>query len=1445
MGSSLVNAQKLDSLRSFAGAHIPDKRLRTALIRSGGDVNDAAFGLLTDGTLGQADAPIQVTAAASQPANPEPTTHQDIQPRKEKNFLTEGQRRIAWRNFYYENYHRATQSVGVNKQEINKFITDLWKALGKEKREQYRKNVFGKLEQGGGPESERNGPQPADCSTLQVVDNAASAARPLQTPQAAQAADFKLQANRQPVENGSTRVQVAPANAEPAGEDRIEIDIRPNGDAIVPNGCGNSTGSHLQHSRSSDREPAPRLGSAHVQTAGGHGSAGFTSHSANGVSSPKCQFVDTDAPDGWPKVLCTRFCRGLINIPGKKKLLSAGDVVVLEVPPPPRAKMSVKGRGKRVVSARPAQIVRFSKRGREIGKLATDIAKALAPALQTGLVASTCKVIEAPLRPGMFAEVFLEATLSLTKEAFEGVADQEAVECGVKTENNSEDGEEGGGDGDAGVDKKRLNVINMISSLNICNPPERAQANFPEPPERAEGEAGAVSEEGAEAYYRTVNEINQDEVASFVPPVHLTCTLREYQRAGVGWMVAREKFGSRAIDKDPNAVDFMLNPLWKRKVFLDGGVFFVNPTTGGFSLEPPLDHVGEPYGGILADEMGLGKTVQCIACIVHDMEEQNKAKRHRKQRCPSRRKRPASPISLGKRVESSGSNDIFETEEERYEAEEDEIIPVYSSDGSKATNQHKTLEVQTSTVGKRIMQGLGEMGGTDDAQPETGEVVTVGEQLRKSLSAIGPLSDDTCGERNEELRQKDTPADRGPAKKKRKTRGKSQKEGSEDHDSSDFNTLHYTEESNDESNDESWKPSDGVPSTADTERASCGVGPDNNGTEQGLQEETEQGSDDDIFESPMQKRQKTFREKKKRTRQPVAEELIPAARSCAPGSGGTLVVCPMSLVTQWIDELNLHVESGFLRVTSHYGQSRGDAKSISLKYADVVVTTYGVVASEYTRESRDGTNDASEDGGALFQIYWRRVILDEAHTIRNRTTRVARAAFRLEAERRWCVTGTVIHNHVNDVFSPLHFLRLKPWSSWAVWHKGIVANIESKNVETKKMAMSLLRDIISSVTLRRKKTTRDMDGKCIVRLPQKTVELVRLVPSEEEQDFYRALHERSKVQFDTFVKQGKVMNNFATVLELLLRLRQACDHPYLVFAAPSKDSIVLKDKDKMFKQFLGSGSSSSQFVESVLREAESGQLQEARECPICLDAIDDPVAPKECGHPACRVCLDESIRRSGRCPVCRVPLNGDSIATLPRATRFAVDLKTRWRSSAKIDALLEDLQEVQQRRKKGPVGKTVVFSQFTSMLDLVGIALDRTNIKTLRIDGSVSQAKRASILQSFANDEELLPGTANVLLVSLKAGGVGLNLVSASLAVLLDIHWNPQVDAQAQDRVHRHGQTRDVVIKRYLIRESVEEKLLQIQDRKKDIADGALGTATDEDKKQARLSEFQLLFSAQ
>jgi SNF2 family DNA or RNA helicase len=152
-------------------------------------------------------------------------------------------------------------------------------------------------------------------------------------------------------------------------------------------------------------------------------------------------------------------------------------------------------------------------------------------------------------------------------------------------------------------------------------------------------------------------------------------------------------------------------------------------------------------------------------------------------------------------------------------------------------------------------------------------------------------------------------------------------------------------------------------------------------------------------------------------------------------------------------------------------------------------------------------------------------------------------------------------------------------------------------------------------------------------------------------------------------------------------------------------------------------------------------------------------------------------------------------------------------TSAKVERLLEALQDA-----AADGHKALVFSQWTSLLDLVEPHLARAQISFTRLDGSTRD--RASVVASF-QDEAGPP----VLLISLKAGGTGLNLTAADHVFLLDPWWNPAVEDQAADRAHRIGQDKSVMVYRLVAKDTVEEGILALQDRKRRIAEAALGGA--------------------
>jgi len=162
--------------------------------------------------------------------------------------------------------------------------------------------------------------------------------------------------------------------------------------------------------------------------------------------------------------------------------------------------------------------------------------------------------------------------------------------------------------------------------------------------------------------------------------------------------------------------------------------------------------------------------------------------------------------------------------------------------------------------------------------------------------------------------------------------------------------------------------------------------------------------------------------------------------------------------------------------------------------------------------------------------------------------------------------------------------------------------------------------------------------------------------------------------------------------------------------------------------------------------------------------------------------------------------------------------------SAKLDALREILQEAVDGGHRA-----LVFSQFTSMLDLIGEALDEDEIRFVRLDGSTKD--RQSVVRSFQESGEI-----PVFLISLKAGGVGLNLTAADTVIHFDPWWNPAVEDQATDRTHRIGQNRVVTSIKLVCRNTVEERVLGLQTRKRRLLEGVL----DEESASAHLTAADL-----
>jgi DNA repair protein RAD5 len=205
------------------------------------------------------------------------------------------------------------------------------------------------------------------------------------------------------------------------------------------------------------------------------------------------------------------------------------------------------------------------------------------------------------------------------------------------------------------------------------------------------------------------------------------------------------------------------------------------------------------------------------------------------------------------------------------------------------------------------------------------------------------------------------------------------------------------------------------------------------------------------------------------------------------------------------------------------------------------------------------------------------------------------------------------------------------------------------------------------------------------------------------------------------------------------------------------------------------------YVEEVVEEIRQGATAE---CPICLESTSDDPVLTPCAHRMCRECLLSSwtTPAGGPCPLCRSPITKADLINLPGQCRYEVDAKNNWKDSCKVAKLIMTLEELGKKREK-----SIVFSQFTSFFDLLEIPLEQKGIKFLRFDGKLSQKHREKVLKEFSESQDKLVCLflfreitssesshllitwvwKQVLLMSLKAGGVGLNLTAASNVFLM------------------------------------------------------------------------------
>lgn len=746
----------------------------------------------------------------------------------------------------------------------------------------------------------------------------------------------------------------------------------------------------------------------------------------------------------------------------------------------------------------------------------------------------------------------------------------------------------------------------------------------------------------------------------------------------------------------------------------------------------------------------------------------------------------------------------------------------------------------------------------------------------------------------------------------------------------------------------------------------------------------------------------------------------------------TLVVAPLALIRQWEAEIKEKVTKDHaLKVLVHHGPQRTkDAKELS-RY-DVVITTYQILVSEH------GNSDWKKSNGiraGCFGVHWFRVILDEAHSIKNRNAKSTKACCDLRSEYRWCLTGTPMQNNLDELQSLVHFLRVQPYDDLNHWRENIdkpmkagEGHIAIKRLHTllrcfmKRRTKDILKEegaliaggkkALDAATAKAEKEGKEVEvPKSAFKITERKVVSIETEFSPAEKEFYDALEQRADASLEKMMR-GKTVN-YANALVLLLRLRQACNHPRLAETKLDKDRDALSadtaqpkmattdaDLDALADAFGGMGIQTKKcdmclsdltrkevaegFVRcggciegleklngassekkksrrksrriSVVKEEIKIEKMKRRPAgrgrKIISDSDDeeeeaegswivpesqrgslnlgvaggtddedaegggDDIGSEDSDHPSeeedgsaldsfitndetvpspPRKRLhsdsdsddsdsnedtfvsvskihsqqvksqesDESDDESGSGDEESIPESelssdssdeddDDSEDDLPRQRIHNPRSRSQYQprpqkkrhsesggNSIMVSAKIRELLSI--LRKEAAEHKFIVFSQFTSMLDLIEPFLrSQPGLKAVRYDGKMPNDAREAALKALRTD----PHT-RILLCSLKCGSLGLNLTAATRVIIVEPFWNPFVEEQAIDRVHRLTQTVDVVVYKLTVAGTVEARIVDLQNKKRLLAEhaieGGMRKRTGKDKAAMNMGLQELL----
>eukprot|EP00168_Porphyra_purpurea_P007717 TRINITY_DN1969_c0_g1_i1.p1 TRINITY_DN1969_c0_g1~~TRINITY_DN1969_c0_g1_i1.p1 ORF type:complete len:660 (-),score=237.65 TRINITY_DN1969_c0_g1_i1:206-2185(-) len=472
----------------------------------------------------------------------------------------------------------------------------------------------------------------------------------------------------------------------------------------------------------------------------------------------------------------------------------------------------------------------------------------------------------------------------------------------------------------------------------------------------------------------------------------------------------------------------------------------------------------------------------------------------------------------------------------------------------------------------------------------------------------------------------------------------------------------------------------------------------------------------------------------------------------------TLIVCPVSLLRQWEAELDrrttMRPRVEPLKVLRWYGQGRTRDPAVLAKY-DVVLTTYGIVASSAGKGSKEGATSSP-----LAVVDWYRICIDESHYIRGgRTSATFRFLKSVPSRRRWSVSGTPINRRLSDFQPQLEFLGVTPFGAPAVWDGHFARPYTGGGTLTSSFLskshcggcngavlphylLPSLGFLLKKLLIRHIKA-QQLDGEPLVALPVRHSKIVPVALSADERLLYAAFEKHSRMTSEPLVVTDKVCRRH------IFQLTQ---------------NIL------------------------PLRLAAGGAATEVHLASMLAGDTDAQAAGD----------VKETKKKKGRAP--GAPTNAEA-ARLKAAFKRATS-----KTSSKLSRLISDMKRIMEA---DPVAKFCVFTEFGSLVGPITSTLSAAGLPAVFLAGHMSGQQRGKVIDRFSAEAEV-----TALVLARRTGAVGLTLTSANHVMLLEPGLNRATEDQAVGRVHRLGQTRPVHTHTYVTSATVDERMVHLRRRK-------------------------------